>query len=168
MGIAAIICFILALVAIGSGEIPVAVVFVVLGIWFACRWATKDEREKEKEQKEQKETVDRARERFKDSRFVTQIIQEFRNRNWRDLDYNFGGCKVWLDRIITPYQTYVYIDYGLGRLDVEGCKELAVYLGMAFGKDFCTKIDSDGEFASGYILYSSDTAPTPSSEGKKW
>lgn len=206
MGFWAIICFVVTAIAIESGEVFMIITFGGIGILLTYLWATKDKRRqeeaerkrKEKEEAERKrkeETRQRALVRFNTSTFATQIIQDFRSRNWRDLDYKSGGCQIYSDKIITPCQSYVYIDYGWGKLDIKSCEELAEYLGIAYGKTYSAEaitkfvggvsssysghISSTGDVSVyrdawgddkviGYKLYSKNTVPPPTPKGKAW
>ncbi|MBE6796329.1 MAG: hypothetical protein E7533_07080 [Ruminococcaceae bacterium] len=206
MIIGAIICFIIAAIAIEDGESYMVAIFGGLGLYLIYRRITRDDREAEKaekaaqrKQEEEKKRKEKVRQnalvRFKSSSFANQIIRDFRTRNWSDLDYRKGGCNIECDSIKTPYKTYVYIDYGLGRLNKNGCQELAEYIGMAYGSDYSTKemiksvggysggysgyVSSNGDISIsrdadvadifvGYKLYSKNTVPPPPPQGKAW
>lgn len=149
MGLGCVVCFVLAYLGIETGDPVVAAFFGIIGVWLLYMWATKEERKKkkaeeaekrreeqrrEKERNEKKELRQQAIARFNTSPFVLQIVKDFRSRNWRDLDYSKGGCVIYYDKIVTPYRTYVYINYDLARLDQNGCQELAEILGMAYSQ----------------------------------
>lgn len=128
--------------------------------------------------------------RFGNSDFVASLIQDFRARNWLDLDYKSGGCKIFGDKIVTPQKTYLYNDYGLKDLDYKGCKLLATYIGETFGNkykigaieetykcvsnSYTRSISDDSNVAVykdylGYIVYSvASSLPHPKPERKDW
>lgn len=206
MGFWAIVCFVIAAIAIESGEVFMIVFFGGIGALLTYLWATKDKREKEvhrktqqrrieTEQKRKEETRRCGLSRFGGSIFAEQLVREFRGRNWLDLDFRNGGCQIYSDKIVTPCKTYVYINYGLAKLDIKGCEELAEFLGVVYGRaysvDKITKfvggvsdsysghINSDGgvsvyrdawggDTVIGYKLYSKNTVPPPAPKGKAW
>lgn len=135
--------------------------------------------------------------RFNDTEFVIKLVQDFRSRNWADLDLSKGGCKIYLNKIVTPCQSYIYSDYDLRDLYQNGCEELSDYLGIVFGGNYHIKecnrcigggqsgsysgtISSDGRISiSGdyrvswvfdyYMIYNQNTIPSPDQpKGKKW
>lgn len=179
MGFWAIICFVLAAIAIESGDILMITIFAGLGILFTYLWATREDREKKRreelkkqreELKKQKlaEKIQLSKARFSNSAFAAQVIQDFRSRHWGDLDFKRGSCQIFHDKIVTPYQTYLYINYGLGKLDNNGCEQLALYLGEAYGGGYETKAIERGYGGysgsySGYI--SSDGSVSISPDG---
>ena len=147
MGFSAIICFIIAAIAIESGEIFMIVIFGGLGVLLTYLWATKDKRAEAAKQEEQKKKAEAERRRkealrqhattrFNTSPLAAQIVRDFRSRNWLDLDYKKHGCSIYFDKITTPCQKYTYLDYGLGKLDEGSCEELAEYLGLAYGREY--------------------------------
>lgn len=206
MGIAAIICFIIAAIAIESGEPMMICIFGGLGLLFAYLWATKDERAKKAAQESAKQNAEKERRieeqkrqeskpRFQNSAFAQQVINDFRRRSWSDLDFKQDGCQVRKDKIVTPNQTYVYINYGLANLDAKGCELLAIYIGQAYGRAYKKEqithcvggysnsysgyVDSSGgvsisrdsyfsESVEGYKIYSQATMPPPPPKGRDW
>lgn len=200
MGFWAIICFIITAIAIDQGEQFLIIVFGGLGILLTYLWATRYERRRKREEKRQKKElakkIQSAKERFCDSYFIAQVIQDFQARNWDDLDWGRSGCEVRGDKIVTPCQTYLYASYGLCYLDREGCKLLAIYLGEAYGGGYEVEaitephgcvgmgysgfIGSDGSVSIsrdcdawdvfvGCKLYSKSSVPLPAPPvGKKW
>lgn len=193
MIVCAIICFLVVAVNIWIGVSGVEyfglAIYTGLGILLIYLKVTRKERIKKKK-------IRASKKRFGNSAFIAQVIQDFRNRNWDDLDCMHGGCKVRWEAIETPHQTYSYISYGLGELDVEGCELLALYLGEAYGGDYeMSKIivtsggghtgvysgyvGADGsihisdisearESIVGYQLRSKSSVPPPPPAGRKW
>ena len=208
MGIAAIVFVFLTIFALTEGDdIAVTILFGALAVLFIYLWATKakrkqkqieetEKREAEQERQRKAELQQRACKRFNASPFATQLRQDFAQRGWQDLDYNKGqGCRIYADRIETPCRTYVYIDYGWGKLDMQSCEELAEYLGLACGKEYITNkltkfvggrsssysgyIDSNGsvsicqdadgnDVTIGYSVYIKSTIPPKKPQGKAW
>ena len=196
MGFWAVVCFILAVVAFQGGNMIVALTLGGAGLMLAYFWSTKEERARQCYEAAQRENTIRAgRQRFGNSAFVAQVISDFRVRNWNDLDYRRGGCQILEDKIETPYRTYIYIQYGLGKLDQEGREQLAYYLGEAYGgcysftpieklaggrsNSYSGYISSDGDvrissdstrdFVNiGSKLYSDASVPPPPPKGRNW
>ncbi len=197
MGFWVVVCYILAALAVESGDPLMIVLFLGLAIWLHYLWATKEKRAakrlQEQQERERLERIQRARARFYGLSFVSRAIGEMRNRGWEDLNYTKGGCKVLKDRIETPYQTYLYGD--LENLDIKGCEELAVFIGEAYGGAYKYQIqeklvggasnsysghlgpdgsvsiypDGGGDFVPiGYKLYSEASVPPPPPPKKKW
>ena len=206
MGFWAIICFVAAAIAIETGDMFMLAVFGGLGVLLTYLWAPKDKRAKKRalEEQKQREEAERQRKeqvrqraltRFNASPLAVQIIRDMRNRNWLDLDYKRDGCCIYFDKIATPCQKYTYRDYGLKDLDEADCEELAEYLGLAYGREYCVKkmtkfvggvsssysghIGADGsvslcrdgwseEKTIGYKVYSKASVPPAESQGKSW
>ena len=208
MGVAAIIFIIITILAIDDGsDMTVTVLFGGLAVLFIYLWATKDARKKKQAENAQKQREEKERQRiaevqqsacarFNASPFATQLRQDFAQRGWQDLDYNNGkGCQIYADKIETPCRTYVYIDYGLGKLDMQSCEELAEYLGLASGREYVTRklekfvggrsssysgyVDSNGhvsisqdadghDVTIGYSVYIKSTIPPQKPQGKAW
>jgi len=74
--------------------------------------------------------------RFSDSSFVFQLVQEFQMRNWSDLDFKSKGCQIFTDKIVTKNKTYLFRDFNLKNLGIDGCEELAFYLGEKFSDEY--------------------------------
>lgn len=200
-------------VAFATGDpdkiLPIIGIAGVIGlVWIAKRFFSKiryakntkraeeaARREAEKERRRKDAVRQCAITRFRTSAFVSTLIQDFSNRNWRDLDYTQNGCYVYPDKIVTPCQTYIYINYGLANLDMEGCEELAEYLGTVYGRpysavketkffggvsnSYTSYLGSDGSVSTvrdawgeertiAYRLYSQNTVPSPPPKGRAW
>jgi len=206
VGFWAIIFILITVLALERGAVDMIFFFGIPAAWFTYMWATKDERAKKKreqnwERQQQKKAQEhtemqrRAMSRFQNSSFASQVIREIRGRSHMDLDYQKGGCQVMHDKIVTPYWTYVYDDYGLGKLDDKGIQELAEFLGMALGNasavDPITKFvggmsnsytvseNSSGGYSVtrdgwggdklvGYKVYNPNTRPAPKPKGRDW
>lgn len=202
---AAIICFLLAAIAL-EDDLEVALIFAGIGVLliylkvtekkrFAKREKIRIEREQIRIEEEKNKTIQSAMSRFGNSNFVARLIQDFRIRNWSDLNYGGGGCQVLSDKIVTPYKTYLYDDFGLNRLDTKGCEQLAVYIGELFGREYGVEemtrafggytggysgyVGSDGSISVsrdysggtttlGYKVYSVSSKPSPKPQGKNW
>ena len=144
MGVCGVICLILCFFGFIWGEIVPGLVFGAIGFLLLYMKEKINDPEEWEEQrklkkiakakKEKEELRKRAIARFNTAPFVKQLVQDFRSRNWQDLDYSKGGCVIYYDKIVTPYRTYVYINYDLARLDQNGCQELAEILGMAYSQ----------------------------------
>lgn len=191
MIVCAIILFLVVAVniSLGSKEYFGLAFYTGLGILLIYLKVTVKERRK-------KRIVRSAKKRFSDSTFIAQVIQDFQARNWDDLNWKSNGCEIHGDRIVTPYQTYLYSSCGLRNLDHEGFKLLAIYLGEAYGGDYeMTPIEkivgyhhtgiysgyvgtdgdihmsdiSDGsEYVVGYKLHSKSSVPPPAPKGRMW
>ncbi len=144
MGVCGVICLILCFFGFIWGEIVPGLVFGAIGFLLLYMKEKINDPEEWEEQrklkkiakakKEKEELRKHAIARFNTAPFVKQLVQDFRSRNWQDLDYSKGGCVIYYDKIVTPYRTYVYINYDLARLDQNGCQELAEILGMAYSQ----------------------------------
>ncbi len=207
MGVVAIIFVICTILAIeDGGDMTVTVLFAGLAVLFIYLWATKDKRAKKRveetrKRKEEEECQRKAKlqqyacRRFNTAPFATQLRQDFHKRNWKDLDYNSGGCAIYEDRIITHCQAYIYLDHGWGNLDLPSCETLAEYFGLASGKEYVTEkitktiggvsssysgyISNDGsvslsrdfwgeDITIGYKVYIKPSVPPPKPQGKAW
>lgn len=92
----------------------------------------------QKEQARKNEVRKRALTHFNNSPFVRQVIRDLRSRNWDNMNGKYGHCTVYQDRLVAG-RCYYYDEYGLDKLSLERCEELAEFLGMAYGKDYTTK-----------------------------
>lgn len=205
---AAIICFLLAAIGLEQGEdgLVMTLFFAGIGVLLIYLKVTEKERQrkrneqiaernKRKAEEEKNKTIQAAMSRFGNSNFVARLIQDFRIRNWSDLNCGGGGCQVFEDKIVTPHKTYLYDDFGLNRLDPKGCEQLAVYIGELFGREYEVKemtrafggytggysgyVGSDGSISVsrdysggtttlGYKVYSVSSKPSPKPQGKNW
>ncbi|MBR3802933.1 MAG: hypothetical protein IKK37_05730 [Clostridia bacterium] len=63
--------------------------------------------------------------RFSSNKFALMLEDSFRNNNYNDY---VNGISVLEDRVCTKRIAFVYSDYGLANLDMEGCWQLANWL----------------------------------------
>lgn len=160
MVVAGIICVAIGIYGLSTGsDFFSGLFFIGIGALLLYLKATEKERfEKHREKikaEKQNKLVESSNARFKNSSFAAQLINDFSVRNWIDLDYKNGGCQILKDKIVTPNQTYLYIDYGLANLDTKGCEQLAVYIGQAFRRPYQTSAieKCSGGFTGGYSGY---------------
>lgn len=183
----------------GVNDLIPGLIFAGVGVLLIYLKVTERKRFTHREQRRIEEkknnTIQSAKLRFNNSTFVTHLIRDCRARNWSDLNYVNGGCQVLTDKIVTPYKTYLYDDFGLNRLDIKGCEQLAVYIGELFGRKYeveeisqffggytggysgyvgsdgsisVSRNYSGGERTLGYKVYSTSSKPNPKPQGKAW
>lgn len=188
MGFAAIICFVIAAIAIEQGEVFMIVFFGGLGLWLTYLWATKEERRTKELFRIRQQTIEKARARFTCIPLANKAAGECKGRD----EY---CCDVCFEYIKTPVATHHYSDYGLQHLDEEGCELLAYYIGWCVGIDsfsvmketknvggvtntYSGHIDasgnisivpdcSDAEVVLGYSVYAKKETPTKSEPTNK-
>ena len=150
MWIGAIVCFIIAALAIESGEVFIFALTGGIGVLLVYLKLTENKRD----ERSRKESIQR---RFEKSSFASMVLRDLNSRNWDVL--NSGSIQVLTDKIITPYKTYEYATYGLDELGSLDCKDLAIYLAS-----FCP-VDYKIEEATRKIGYCICKPQTPL---KKW
>lgn len=127
---AAIVCFVIAFIAIEHGEMFMLVVFGGIGAYLMYLWATKDKRKKEEQKRIREQKIQDGKSRFANSQLVRTVISECKANG----NQNFS-CDVCFDSIKTPITTHYYGDFGLAKLDKKGCELLAYYIGSQVNND---------------------------------
>lgn len=151
-----VVCVIITLLALESGEIFMIAIFGGLSAFLIYREATRKKRiENQNERRRQRAAAElraRANRRFGNSNFAKMVVRDLQLSNWAELD-DAKGVKVLFKEIITSSRQYRYIDYGLAPLKVDGTKELADYISSFYhGDDLYVSeiIKISGGFTGGY------------------
>lgn len=176
MYVAGFICLFIAIYGFVTGDgsdLTPSLFFAGIGIFLIYRKATEKKRVDEKRVKREaqeraqreahkNETKKSSRVRFSSSNFASILIKDLRNQNWSALDsktdgYNgiIGGCEVYKNGVEIIGKTYRFADYGLENLDLNGCEQLATYIGEMYGGTYYIKeiIRAYGGYTGGYSGY---------------
>lgn len=159
MKIGIVVCIILTLFALESGDMLMVAIFGGLVIFLIYLKATEKERgEKKTEEARRKaatELRNRSNQRFGNSNFAKMVVRNLQLSNWTELN-DVNGIRILFEEIITPSQKYRYIDYGLAKLDEKGTRELADYISSFYpGNDIKVSqiVRTVGGFTGGYSGY---------------
>lgn len=166
MKIGIVVCIILTLFALESGDMLMVTILGGLSILLIYLKSTEKERELRKAEEARRryeearrrmaaELHTRANQRFGNSDFANMVVRNLQHLNWTELD-DVKGIRVLFQEIITPSRTYKYIDYGLAKLDVKGTQELADYIRSFYhGDDIEVSeiVKTWGGYTGGYSGY---------------
>ncbi|MGN0316185.1 MAG: hypothetical protein ACI4EG_15525 [Fusicatenibacter sp.] len=166
MKIGIVVCIILTLFALESGDMLMVTIFGGLGVLLFYLKATEKKRKQreaektrrraeEAERKRAAELRNRSNQRFGNSNFANMVVRNLQHLNWTELD-DVNGIRILFQEIITPSQKYRYIDYGLAKLDAKGTQELADYIRSFYhGDDIEVSeiVKTWGGYTGGYTGY---------------
>lgn len=159
MMIGIVVCIILALLGLETGDMFMAALFGGLSVLLIYLKSTKEERKQnefdEAKRKAAEKLRARSNQRFGNSDFAKMVVANLQRLRWTELD-DVNGIRVLRNELITPSRTYKYIDYGLAPLDVAGTYELADFIRSFYhGDDISVGRISDlrGGYTGSYSGY---------------
>ncbi len=167
-----VLCIILTLAALESGDMFVTAVFGGLSVLLIYLKTTEKERWKKKAEEARRKAATelriRANQRFGNSDFANMVVRNLQHLNWTELN-DVKGIRILFKEIVTPSRRYRYIDYGLAELDGKGTFELADYISSFYpGNDIKVSqiVRTVGGYTGGYSGYvGSDGSVSVSRDG---
>lgn len=172
MKVGIVLCIILTLAALESGDMFVTAVFGGLSVLLIYLKTTEKERWKKKAEEARRKAATelriRANQRFGNSDFANMVVRNLQHLNWTELN-DVKGIRILFKEIVTPSRRYRYIDYGLAELDAKGTLELADYISSFYpGNDIKVSqiVRTVGGYTGGYSGYvGSDGSVSVSQDG---
>lgn len=172
MKVGIVLCIILTLAALESGDMFVTAVFGGLSVLLIYLKTTEKERWKKKAEEARRKAATelriRANQRFGNSDFANMVVRNLQHLNWTELN-DVKGIRILFKEIVTPSRRYRYIDYGLAELDEKGTLELADYISSFYpGNDIKVSqiVRTVGGYTGGYSGYvGSDGSVSVSQDG---
>lgn len=159
MKVGIVLCIILSLAALESGDMFITAIFGGLSVLLIYLKATEKERQRRKaweaERKAAEELRARGNQRFGNSSFAKMVVHDLQLSNWADLN-DVNGVRILFEEVVTPSRKYRYIDYGLAKLDVKGTQEFADYISSFYhGDDIKVSqiVKTVGGYTGGYSGY---------------
>ena len=159
MKVGIVLCIILTLAALESGDMFVTAVFGGLSVLLIYLKTTEKERWKKKAEEARRKAATelriRANQRFGNSDFANMVVSNLQHLNWTELN-DVKGIRILFKEIVTPSRRYRYIDYGLAELDAKGTLELADYISSFYtGNDIKVSqiVRTVGGYTGGYSGY---------------
>lgn len=167
-----VVCIILTLAALESGDMFVTAVFGGLSVLLIYLKTTEKKRWKKKAEEARRKAATelriRANQRFGNSDFANMVVRNLQHLNWTELN-DVKGIRILFKEIVTPSRRYRYIDYGLAELDAKGTLELADYISSFYpGNDIKVSqiVKTAGGYTGGYSGYvGSDGSVSVSQDG---
>lgn len=167
-----VVCIILTLAALESGDMFVTAVFGGLSVLLIYLKTTEKERWKKKAEEARRKAATelriRANQRFGNSDLANMVVRNLQHLNWTELN-DVKGIRILFKEIVTPSRRYRYIDYGLAELDEKGTLELADYISSFYlGNDIKVSqiVRTVGGYTGGYSGYvGSDGSASVSQDG---
>lgn len=172
MNVGIVLCIILTLAALESGDMFVTAVFGGLSVLLIYLKTTEKERWKKKAEEARRKAATelriRANQRFGNSDFANMVVRNLQHLNWTELN-DVKGIRILFKEIVTPSRRYRYIDYGLAELDAKGTLELADHISSFYpGNDIKVSqiVRTVGGYTGGYSGYvGSDGSVSVSQDG---
>lgn len=138
MKVGIVLCIILTLAALESGDMFITAVFGGFSVLLIYLKVTEKERQRRKAWELKKKAAEDLRaqgnQRFGNSSFAKMVVHDLQLSNWTDLN-DVNGVRILFEEIVTPSRKYRYIDYGLAKLDVKGTQEFADYISSFYHGD---------------------------------
>lgn len=172
MKVGIVLCIILTLAALESGDMFVTAVFGGLSVLLIYLKTTEKERWKKKAEEARRKAATelriRANQRFGNSDFANMVVRNLQHLNWTELN-DVKGIRILFKEIVTPSRRYRYIDYGLAELDEKGTLELADYISSFYPRNdikVSQIVRTVGGYTGGYSGYvGSDGSVSVSQDG---
>lgn len=172
MKVGIVLCIILTLAALESGDMFVTAVFSGLSVLLIYLKTTEKERWKKKAEEARRKAATELRicanQRFGNSDFANMVVRNLQHLNWTELN-DVKGIRILFKEIVTPSRRYRYIDYGLAELDEKGTLELADYISSFYPRNdikVSQIVRTVGGYTGGYSGYvGSDGSVSVSQDG---